>query len=148
MVRIFAGVAAAVVLAGCATTPPTPQQQIVGSWMCKTSSDGAVVDGAVNYRAGGTGTAKVTVAMADVGMQMTADAESSWSIRADGKMEETITKATATSGKMGGQDVPLPMLQEILNEMVGEASVSTFEVTANTLVLVEEDEGVTTSCTR
>jgi hypothetical protein len=152
MVRIFAGVAVAAMLAGCASapTPKTPAEMILGSWTCKTETDGVTVSGVTTYVAGGTATAsvKVTVNQPGMAVDINATADSVWSFLADGKMQETVTKATVLNANMGGQDLPAAMIQPMMDEMVvNQTATSTAIVTPSALTITDE-EGTTTNCTR
>lgn len=150
MMRIVIGMTSAALLAACASTPPSPQEQILGNWTCKTDAEGVVVDGLVRYLPDGKGDGKVTVDVSQSGMgiKIEADVLSTWAFLADGKIEESVTKLTVTRGEMGGQDVPSAMIQPMIEEMiVGQKTVSTVKLDANTLSLTDED-GVTTNCTR
>lgn len=150
MMRIVVGMTAAALLAACASTPKSPQEQIQGNWACKTNAEGVSVDGAVRYLPDGKGDGKVTVDVSQSGMdiKIEADVASTWGFLADGRIEESVTKLTVTKGSMAGQDVPVAMIQPMVEEMiVGQKTVSTVKLDANTLSLTDED-GVTTNCTR
>ena len=144
---------AAVLLAACASTGETaqsPADQVVGNWTCKTVSEGVTVDGAVNYMAGGTGKADVGIVADQGGMAVNikATAESEWSFLEDGRMRESITKATVTSGSMNGQTVPAAMIQPMIEDMVvDQATTSTVEFAGNAMKLTSDD-GTVTDCTR
>ena len=150
MVRMIAGTALLALLAACATTAPTPAQQVVGKWSCETNTDGIKVLGKVDYLSDGKAASDVSVAIDQGGMAMTiaATAESTWLFLADGKMSETITKATVTSGNMAGQDVPPAMIQPMMEEMVvNQTSTSTVVFEGSAMTLTDE-EGTVTRCTR
>lgn len=152
MVRIFAGVAVAAVLAGCASAPApkTPSEMILGSWTCKTESEGVTVSGVTTYVAGGTANATVKVSVNQPGMavDINATADSVWSFLEDGRMQETVTKATVLNASMGGQDLPASMIQPMMDEMVvNQTATSTAVVTPSALTITDE-EGTTTNCTR
>lgn len=148
MVRILAGASAIALLSGCASTPPSPQELIVGAWTCETVSDGVRVDGRVNYLPGGQGDGKVNVAVDAGGVVLDADVVSTWMFLPDGRLEESVTKLTVTSGSLGGQSVPPAMIQSMVEDMiVGQITTSMIAVTSNSLTLTDED-GVTTNCKR
>lgn len=148
---------ASVVLAlgACASGPggsaaKTPAQMILGTWNCKATAEGITTDANVNYLDGGKATmdAKVGVTQSGMAIEILAKADASWNFRADGKLEEMITKMTVTKGSMGGNDVPPAMIQPMIEQaVVNQKTVSTAEFSEGKFVSVDE-AGTVTTCTR
>jgi hypothetical protein len=141
-----------VVLGACASAPAakTPAEMIIGPWSCKAASEGVTTEAKVNYMDGGKATmdAKVGVNQSGMAINITADGEASWAFQDDGKLKETITKMTVKTGSMGGQEVPLAMIQPMIDQMVvNQSSTSTVAITPTTLTSTDEN-GVVTDCMR
>jgi len=148
---------ASVVLAlgACASGPggsaaKTPAQMVLGKWNCKATAEGITTDAKVTYIDGGKATmdAKVGVTQSGMAIEILATADASWNFRADGKLEEMITRMTVTKGSMGGNDVPPAMIQPMIeNAVVNQKTVSVAELSEGKFVSTDES-GTVTSCTR
>lgn len=136
----------------CASAPAakTPAEQILGVWNCKTSSEGITVEGMNTYSPDGKakGDAKVAVAQGGMAIDLTATTESSWKFLEDGKLQETVTKMTVTGGKMGGQDVPIAMIQPMVEQMVVNQTMTSTVVFGEGTATITDQENVVTNCTR
>lgn len=147
--------AATIVLAlgACATAPAapkTPADLLLGKWECKAASEGVTTLAQVDYLAGGKSTvdAKVGVSQGGMAIDIVAMAEGSWKFLDDGKFQETVTKMTVTSGKMGGQDVPPAMIQPMVEQMVVNQTVTSTVAISETSFVSTDTDGVVTTCTR
>lgn len=136
----------------CASAPAakTPAEQILGVWNCKTSSEGVKIEGTNTYSPDGkaTGDAKVGVAQGGMAIDLTATTESSWKFLEDGKLQETVTKMTVTGGKMGGQDVPIAMIQPMVEQMVVNQTMTATVVFGEGTATLTDQENAVTNCTR
>lgn len=152
MKRILVATVALVSLGACASAPgtKTPAEMILGAWKCKASSEGVNTDAVITYIAGGAATMDAKLGVNQGGMAITLDGkgEATWKFLPDGKIEEKITKLTVTSGKMGGRDVPLGMVQPMVDQMVVNQSVTSTTLITPTTMTSTDDNGVVTSCTR
>ena len=147
--------AATVVLAfgACATAPAapkTPSDLILGKWNCKATAEGVTTDAVVTYLEGGKSTldAKVGVNQGGMAIDIRATAEGNYKFLEDGKVQETITKMTVTSGKMGGNDVPAAMIQPMVEQMVVNQTVTSTATITETSFVSKDEDGTVTTCTR
>lgn len=155
MIRVVPGLALVLGLAGCATTSgASPATQILGRWTCATTADGMAVAGVFDYSADGsvTGDAKMDSDVQGTKASITGDIKATWEFLADGRLKETITALTVKAANLGGQVAPPAMIPTMIQpmvsaEVVGQASTSTVEFTADTFTSTDED-GVITSCKR
>ena len=135
---------------GATSAAKTPAEMILGKWNCKATTEGVTTDAAVTYLAGGTATmdAKVGVSQSGMAIDITATADASWKFLEDGKLVETITKMTVTSGTVGGQTAPPAMIQGMVEQMVvNKPTTSTAKITDTSFVSTDES-GTVTTCTR
>jgi hypothetical protein len=152
MKRILFGTAALVALGACASAPAakTPAEMMLGTWTCKAESEGVTTNADVTYLEGGKTTMKAKVGVVQSGMVIDIDAtgDATWKFLEDGKLQETITGMKVISGKMGGNDVPVAMIQPMVEQMVvNQSSTSTAVITPTTMTSTDDD-GIVTSCTR
>ena len=152
MKRILAVVGALAWLGACASAPSvkSPADMILGTWNCKAASEGVSTDAVITYVAGGTATmdAKLGVSQGGMAINLDGKGEARWKFLPDGKIEETITKLTVTGGKMGGREVPIGMVQPMVDQMVVNQSVTSTTVITSATMTSTDDNGVVTSCTR
>lgn len=144
-------IAVAVLVASCASAPKTPAEMLLGKWQCETDSSGVTIKGPFTYVAGGKSAFEASVA-GEVGpgmkLDMSGAGEGTWTFLPDGKLEEMITKLTVAKGQVGGQDVPLAMLQGMTDQMiVNQKIASTVEIAPASMTMTSSD-GATTNCTR
>ncbi len=128
----------------------TPAQMILGKWNCEATAEGITTDANVTYLDGGKATmdAKVGVTQSGLAIEILATADASWNFRADGKLEEMITRMTVTKGSMGGNDVPPAMIQPMIEQaVVNQKTVATTEFSQGKFVSTDET-GTVTTCTR
>ncbi len=152
MKRIVVAAVALASLGGCASAPaaPTPAEMILGTWMCKATSEGVNTDAVITYVAGGAATMDARLGVTQGGMAISLDGkgEATWRFLPDGKIEETITRLTVTGGKMGGRDVPLAMVQPMVDQMVVNQPVTSTTVITPKTMTSTDGEGVVTICAR
>jgi hypothetical protein len=150
MKRVVFGFAATL-LAGCATTPPTTEQLLLGGWKCEAPIGNGKLAGDVNYEAGGTSTMKLafTGNMAGSTVEAIGNGDATWALLEDNtKLESKIGNLTLTSVKMGEQVIEPAMAQAMIGPMLaGQSAVSTINVDRTNLTLTATD-GTVTSCKR
>lgn len=152
MKRIAVATVALITLGACASTPAakTPSELILGKWNCKASSEGVTTEAAITYLEGGAATMDANVGINQGGMAiaLTGKGDATWKFLPDGKLQETINKLTVTGGKAGGNDVPVAMIQPMVDQMVvNQSTTSTTVITATTMTSTDADN-VVTNCTR
>jgi hypothetical protein len=152
MKRIVIAAVALVSLGACASTPAakSPADMILGTWNCKAESEGVSTDAVITYVKGGTATMDASVGVKQGGMaiDLAGKGDASWKFLPDGKIEETITRLTVTSGKMGGNPVPVGMIQPMVDQMVVNQPVKSTVVFSDASFVSTDEEGVVTTCTR
>jgi len=130
-----------------AQTPKT-EELLLGDWTCASDSNGAVITGPFTYLAGGKSKMQTTIAISSASVEMSGTGNATWKFLADGKLEETITDFKVASAKSAGQPAPVEPMQEMVDTMVLNQTVtSTVAVDAKKLVLTD-NTGTTTTCTR
>jgi hypothetical protein len=151
MKRILISTVALVAAAGCASSPPTVTQQLLGAWNCDATIGGGSLKGLMTYAEGGKGTVKLnyTGTMGAQPIVAAGDGEATWKlIEGDTKLESTITTVNLTSVKIGDRDVPPAMAQSMLAPMLaGQTATSTIKLDKTNLTLTATD-GTVTACTR
>mgnify|MGYP000553034635 CR=1 FL=1 len=152
MKRILIAASALVALGACASASGAkdPSEMILGTWTCKANSEGVTTEAVVTYVKGGTATmdAKVGLTQGGMAMNITGKGDATWKFLPDGKIEEKITKLTVSGGKMGKTDVPIAMVQPMVDQMVvNQTVVSTTVITPTTMTSTDEN-GVVTTCAR
>jgi hypothetical protein len=76
-----------------------------------------------------------------------AEGVGTWTL-SNGVLNENLSRMTASSAKIGGEDIPLDAVQGMLDsEMVNQPLSSNVTITATTMHLVDA-ENVVTDCTR
>jgi hypothetical protein len=144
-------IASLVVLAGCATRPPTTTELLLGAWNCELTAGPVAIKGAFNYAPEGKGDFNVNVAGGIGTYQIDAQGEGSatWKlIEEDTKLESKIETVTITGAKVNGQVVAPAMAQSLLGQsLAGQSSTSTIKIDRTSLVLTQSD-GSMTNCTR
>jgi hypothetical protein len=155
MVRILLGTAAAMALAACASTPPTPADMILGKWTCTAEQDGMNVKATTTYMKDGTtsGVATVGVQAPGSAIELTADVVSTWGFASDGRLKETVTSMKVTSATMGDEAMAAPMIASMVQPMVdqmvvGQGSTSTVVFDGATMTSTDEDLNSVTTCKR
>ena len=150
MKRTMFGIAS-VLLAACATTPPTTEQLLLGAWKCEAPIGSGKLAGDVTYEAGGKSTMKVafTGDMAGSKVEAIGNGDATWALLEDKtKLESKIGNLTLTSVKMGDQVIEPAMAQAMIGPMLaGQSAVSTIKVDKTNLTLTATD-GTVTSCKR
>lgn len=141
----------AVLVASCASEPKTPAEMLLGTWQCETKSNDITIKGPFTYLEGGKSTFEPSVG-GEVGpgmkLDMSGAAEGTWTFLPDGKLEQVITKLVVAKGQVGGQDVPVPMLQGMVDQMiVNQKASSTPTITPTSLTLTSSD-GSASTCSR
>jgi hypothetical protein len=152
MKRLVITTVALASLSACASTPAakSPAEMILGSWTCSAESEGVTTNAAVNYLKGGKATmdAKIAVNQGGMALNVTGVGEGSWEFLSDGKLRESVTKMAVTGGKAGANDVPIAMIQPMMDQMVvNQSTTSTAVITPTTMTSTDEN-GVVTSCKR
>lgn len=147
---LLAGVS--LLLASCATTPPTTGQLLLGSWKCEAPiGSGGQLKGDVTYAPDGKSTMKVvfTGAMAGSKVEAAGNGDATWALLEDNtKLESKIENLNITSVKMGEQVIEPAMAQAMIGPMLaGQSAVSTIKVDKTNLTLTATD-GTVTSCSR
>ena len=142
---------AATFLAACASTPPTTEQLLLGTWKCEAPIGSGALKGDVTYAADGKSTMKVafTGDMAGAKVEAVGEGDATWALVEDNtRLESKIGNLTITSVKMGDQVIAPAMAQAMIGPMLaGQSAVSAIKVDAKTLTLTATD-GTVTSCTR
>jgi hypothetical protein len=151
MRRLILATGVSLLLASCATTPPTTEQLLLGTWNCEAPIGSGKLQGAVTYAAGGKSTMKLTFSgeMAGAKVEAIGDGDATWALLEDNtKLESRIGNLTLTSVKMGDQVIAPAMAQAMIGPMLaGQSAVSTINVDKTNLTLTATD-GTATSCTR
>jgi hypothetical protein len=144
-------IATLVIVAGCATTPPTTTELLLGTWNCESTAGTTNIKGAVTYLAGGKGSIKVDVSGGQGTLVYVAagEGETSWKLlEGDTKLEFKIDTVTVTSAKLNGQTVDPKMAQTLIGpSLTGQSTTSTVKIDRTSLTLTAAD-GTVTSCTR
>jgi hypothetical protein len=151
MKRILISTVALVAAAGCASSPPTVTQQLLGTWNCEAAIGGGSLKGVMTYNEGGTAAVKLnyTGKMGAQAVVASGDGDATWKLlENDTKLESKIGNVNLTSVKVGDKDLPPAMAQSMLAPMLaGQAATSTIKLDGNTLALTASD-GTVTNCTR
>lgn len=141
-----------VLVSACASAPKTltPAEMLLGQWSCEVSSGDITTKGVVTYLPDGKATIKANVALAVAGQAAVIEGagESGWAFVADGKLQETLTSLTVSSGTLGGKPVPTAMIQPMVNNnLLNKATTSTATITSKKMVL-DAGDGSPKTCTR
>jgi hypothetical protein len=151
MRRVILLAGLSLLLASCATKPPTTEELLLGTWNCEAPIGSGKLQGVVAYEAGGKSTMKLTFSgdMAGAKVEAIGNGDATWALLEDNtKLESKIGNLTLTSVKMGDQVIAPAMAQAMIGPMLaGQSAVAAIKVDAKTLTLTATD-GTVTSCTR
>jgi hypothetical protein len=144
-------IASLVVLAGCATKPPTTTELLLGAWNCELTAGPVTIKGVFNYAPEGKGNFNVNVTGGIGTFQIDAQGEgnATWKlVEEDAKLESKIETVTIASAKVNGNVVAPAMAQTLLGpSLAGQTSTSTIKIDKTSLVLTQPD-GSATNCAR
>ena len=145
---LFAG--ALLAIAACASTPPRPEQALLGTWACESKVDDTTIKGDITYLAGGAANLAIAISGAgQVVFEATGTGEGSWKLSQDGaQLEETVTKLNVVSAKANGNDIPPALAQAFVEPALPDLNAtSKIELGSDRLVKTGTD-GTVTNCTR
>jgi hypothetical protein len=140
-----------VLLAGCATKPPTTTDLLLGAWNCELTAGPVAIKGVFSYLPEGKGMFNVNISGGIGTYQIDAKGEgdATWKlIEDDSKLESKIETVTITEATVNGQTVAPAMAQSLLGQsLAGQSTTSTVKVDKTSLVLTQDD-GAATNCSR
>lgn len=141
-----------VLVSACASAPKpqTPAEMLLGQWSCEVTNGDITTKGDVAYLPDGKATIKANVGLAVAGQAAVIEGsgESQWAFLPDGKLQETLTSLTVSSGTLGGKPVPTAMIQPMVNNnLLNKATTSTATITPKKMVL-DAGDGAPKTCTR
>ena len=151
MRRLILATGVSLLLTACASTPPTTEQLLLGTWTCEAPIGNGKLAGDVTYEAGGKSTMKVTFTgnMAGAAVVAVGNGDATWALLEENtRLESKIGNLNLTSVKMGEQAVDPAMAQAMIGPMLaGQSAVADIKVDKSSLTLTATD-GTVTSCAR
>jgi hypothetical protein len=155
MKRLAFALAAAALIAGCASAPKplTPAQMLLGTWTCEGSvAQTAKVNGQMTYVAGGTTTFHLNLSGGQGALMIDAagDGDGTWVLSPDNKqLTASVTSLKIATAKLNGKDVGPALVQGMANQLlVGQSTTTGITVTKTSLTLAGSDGSAATTCTR
>jgi hypothetical protein len=133
-----------------AVTQQQVEKAMTGVWKCETNADGNDIKSETTYLASGKETFKTSYkGVSPVPMEFESTGTADWKVLPDGKLTETVTAITITSGKMNGADVPAETLQSMIAPMiVNQTSTNTVTALKDKAMTMVEAAGTPSTCTR
>jgi len=145
MARITASVLTAIVLGGCATTPSTPQEKILGKWSCSMEMSGLKGSANLTYVADGTSSGPISFTGEAEGIEVdiAGNVDATWAFGADGKLRETITDFEIETASFDGEKMNEAMIAGVIEPMLadtitGGESIADVTFEGNTMTLAAE----------
>ena len=122
-----------------------PEQALLGTWTCSGKQGDATMNITTTYLAGGKEIFDVEVRVIGLGLSFTGSGTGDWKFQQDGRLAETMTALTVKTAMLDGLEKPAASVQPILEStLLNQISTSTVELTNGRMILVDENDAVTT----